>query len=119
MPLNEVARAHVEKASMSIVRFRPAMITVRIGLGRLRLHRRIVAIITAIGVRITRSQVLTICVWVELRAIAGVFDNSLRHSRSCESCRDNSGGANQCEFHLGLLVRWCKDYMGRRLQFGH
>src|SRR5260370_42620708 len=64
----------------------------------------VVAIVTAIGVRIARSQVLTICVRVDRGASAGVFDNGLRQSRRCESCRGNSGGANQCEFHLGLLV---------------
>ena len=38
----------------------------------------VVSIVAAIGVRIARSQVLAICVRVELRAIAGVFDNGLR-----------------------------------------
>ena len=63
-----------------------------------------VSIVAAIGVRIARSQVLAICVRVELRAIAGIFDNGLRQCGSYGSCRDKSGGANQCEFHLGLLV---------------
>src|SRR5260370_41482585 len=88
---------------------RPAILGRRLGLARRRLARGFAGIIPAIGIRITRSQILTICVWVELRAIAGVFDNSLRHSRSCESCRDNSGGANQCEFHLVLLVSFCRE----------
>ena len=59
--------------------------------------------VAAIGVRIARPQVLTICIRVELRAIAGVRDNLLRHGRCCERCGGKSGGANQCEFHLGLL----------------
>jgi hypothetical protein len=29
----------------------------------------------------------------------------LRQRGSCESCRGNSGDANQCEFHLGLHHR--------------
>ena len=60
--------------------------------------------VAAIGVRIARPQVLTICIRVELRAITGVFDDLLRQCGSYGSCRDNSGGANQCVFHLGLLV---------------
>ena len=63
----------------------------------------VVAIVAAVGVRIARSQVLAICIRVELRAIAGVFDNGLRQRGSYESCRGKSGDANQCEFHLGLL----------------
>jgi hypothetical protein len=63
----------------------------------------VVAIVAAVGVRIARSQVLAICIRVELRAIAGVRDNLLRHGRCCERCGGKSGGANQCEFHLGLL----------------
>src|SRR5947208_16664532 len=64
----------------------------------------VVSIVAAIGVRIARSQVLAICVRVELRAIAGIFDNGLRQCGSYGSRCDKSGGANQCEFHLGLLV---------------
>src|ERR1700676_3242198 len=70
----------------------------------------VVAIVTAIGVRIAGPEVLTIGVRVELRAIAGVFDNGLRQRGSCKGCRGNSGGADQCEFHPDLLVgvtkRW-------------
>src|SRR5438067_13732783 len=62
-----------------------------------------VSIVAAISVGISRSQVLAICVRVELRAIAGVFDNSLRQSGSYGSCADKSG-ANQYEFHSGLLL---------------
>ena len=68
-----------------------------------RFHGRVAVLpVAAIGVRIARSQVLAICIRVELRAIAGIFDNGLRQRGSCESCRGKSGGANQCEFHLGL-----------------
>src|SRR3979409_2405443 len=35
-------------------------------------------IVAAIGVRIAWSQVWAICVWIELSAIAGVFDSGLR-----------------------------------------
>jgi hypothetical protein len=71
-----------------------------------RFHGRVAVLpVAAIGVRIARSQVLAICIWVELRAIPGIFDNGLRERGSCESCRGNSGGANQCEFHLGLHHR--------------
>ena len=63
----------------------------------------VAAIVAAIGVRVARSKVLAICVRVELRAIARVFDNGLRQRGSCESCRGKSRGPNQCEFHLGLL----------------
>src|SRR6476660_8395458 len=66
--------------------------------------RVVVLPVAAIGVRIARPQLLTICIRVELRAIAGVFDNLLRQCGSYGSCRDNSGGANQGVFHLGLLV---------------
>jgi hypothetical protein len=65
---------------------------------------QVLSIVAAIGVRIARSQVLAIRVRVELRAIAGIFNNGLRQCGSYGSCRDKSGGANQCEFHLGLLV---------------
>src|SRR5438876_1785612 len=74
----------------------------------------VVSIVAAIGIRIARSQVLAICVRVELRAIAGIFDNLLRHCGSYGSCRDNSGGANQSEFHLGLLVG-LTEKMGTRI----
>src|SRR5882757_6373386 len=87
----------------SIVRFWSAMIAVCVGLGRLRRHPVlpvVVAIVAAIGVRIPRSEVLAICVRIELRAIAGIFYNGLRQRGSCEGCRGNSGGANQCEFHF-------------------
>src|ERR1700730_15213756 len=99
-----------------IVRFRPAMITVGIGLGRLG-HRRIVVIVTAIGIRIARSEILAICVRIELRAIAGVFDNGLRQNGSCKTCRGNRGCADQREFHLGLLAGWCTGYVKSHLQF--
>jgi hypothetical protein len=71
-----------------------------------------VSIVAAISVGISRSQVLAICVRVELRAIAGVFDNSLRQSGSCESCADKSG-ANQYEFHSGLLLGFGSRRWGR------
>jgi hypothetical protein len=58
--------------------------------------------VAAIGVRIARSQVLAICIRVELRAIAGIIDNGLRPRGSCESCHGNSGGAHQYEFHPGF-----------------
>ena len=63
----------------------------------------VVAIVAAIGVRVARSKVLAICIRVELRAIARVFDNGLRQRGSYESGRGKSGGPKQCEFHLGLL----------------
>ena len=65
--------------------------------------RPIVAIVAAIGVRIARPEVLTICVRVELRTIAGVFDNGLRQRGSCESHRGKSSGTYYSEFHSGLL----------------
>src|SRR5882757_3240805 len=64
----------------------------------------VVSIVAAIGVGIARSQILAICVRVELRAIAGVFDDGLRQCGVYGTCRDNSGGANQCELHLDLRV---------------
>ena len=64
--------------------------------------RPIVAIVAAIGVRIARPEVLTICVRVELRTIAGVFDNGLRQRGSCESRRGKSSGTYYSEFHSGL-----------------
>jgi hypothetical protein len=73
-----------------------------IGLSRL---RRIVVIVNAIGVWFARSHVLTICVHVELCAIAGLFDVGLRQNVSGKSGRGNSGGADQIEFHIGLLTR--------------
>src|SRR5882757_8661031 len=57
-----------------------------------------------VGVGIAGTRVLTIGVRVELRAIAGVFDNLLRQHGRCKSCRSDSSDADQCEFHLGLLV---------------
>ena len=73
--------------------------------------------VAAIGVRIARPEVLTICIRVELRAIAGVFDNLLRQCGSCGSCRNNSGGANQRVFHLGLLVGFPTAQDGNSHQF--
>ena len=63
----------------------------------------VVSIVAAIRVGIAGSQVLAICVRIELRAIAGVFDNCLRQCGTCGRCRDKSSGTDQCEFHLGLL----------------
>jgi hypothetical protein len=57
---------------------------------------------------------LAICIRVELRAIARVFDNGLRQRGSYESCRGKSGGPEQCEFHLGLLDI-VKEQMGTRV----
>ena len=76
-----------------------------------------IAIVAAIGVRIARPQVLTICIRVELRAIAGVFDNLLRQCGSYGSCRNNRGGANQRVFHLGLLVGFPRGEDGNTHQF--
>ena len=76
-----------------------------------------ITIIAAIGVRIARPQVLTICIRVELRAIAGVFDNLLRQCGSCGSCRNNGSGANQSVFHLGLLVGFPTAQDGNSHQF--
>ena len=76
-----------------------------------------IAIVAAVGVRIARPQVLTICIRVELRAIAGVFDNLLRQCGSCGSCRNNSSGANQRVFHLGLLVGFPRAQDGNSHQF--
>src|SRR6266478_3052983 len=56
-----------------------------------------------IGCRIARPVVLTIGVRVVLRAIAGFFDDGLRQCGSRESSRGDGGGADPCEFHLGLL----------------
>src|SRR5258705_13332794 len=73
--------------------------------------------VAAIGVRIARPEVLTICIRVKLRAIAGVFDNLLRQCGSCGSCRNNSGGTNQRVFHLGLLVGFPRPEDGNRHPF--
>src|SRR5260370_28811154 len=73
--------------------------------------------VAAIGVRIARPEVLTICIRVELRAIAGVFDNLLRQCGSCGRCRNNSGGANQRVFHLDLLVGFSPEEDGNTHQF--
>src|SRR6266567_4741054 len=54
----------------------------------------VVSIVAAIGVGIAGSEVLAICVRIELRAIAGVFDNRLRECRSYGSRCYNSGGAD-------------------------
>ena len=64
----------------------------------------VVSIVAAIGVRIARSQVLAICVRVELRAIAGIFDNGLRQCESYGSRCDKSGGPINANFISGLLV---------------
>src|SRR5260370_5012350 len=73
--------------------------------------------VAAIGVGMDRPEVLTICIRVELRAIAGVFDNLLRQCGSCGSCRNNSGGANQRVFHLDLLVGFPTGEDGNTHQF--
>jgi len=60
----------------------------------------VVAVLTAVGVNAARSEVWTIGVPVELRAIAGVRDNGLRQSWCYESRRCDRNGADQCELHL-------------------
>jgi hypothetical protein len=74
------------------------------------------AVVAPVGVRVARSKVLAISVRVELRAIAGVFDNGLRQCGSCGR-RDKSRGTNQCEFHLGLswLILDQEEKMGMRV----
>ena len=59
--------------------------------------------VTAIGVRISRPEILTVGVRIELLATAGVFDDRLCQNRCCERCGGNGDSANQCNFHLGLL----------------
>jgi len=80
------------------------MITVRIGLGGL---SRIVVVVNATGIRIARSKISTFFVKARLRELAGAIDNGRDHSRSYESCDDNSG-VDQGAFHLGLLTKWRK-----------
>src|SRR3982751_2232134 len=72
-----------------------------------------VSIVAAIGVRIARSQVLAICVRVELRAIAGIFDNGFRQCGSYGSCRDRAAAPINANF---ILVSWLVllDRMERR-----
>jgi hypothetical protein len=74
----------------------------------------VVAIVAAIGIRVARSKVLAVCIRVELRAIARIFDNGLRQRRSYESCRGKSRDPKQCKFHLGLLDG-AKEQMGARV----
>jgi hypothetical protein len=94
------------------------MVTRRIVMLSVTFPGRVVVLpVTAIGVRIARPEVLTICIRVELRAIAGVFDNLLRQCGSCGSCRNNSGGANQRVFHLDLLVGFPTGEDGNTHQF--
>jgi hypothetical protein len=53
------------------------------------------------GKGIAGSEVLTIGVWIELRAAAGVVDHRLRlHRRHHRACR-NDGRAQHCKFHFG------------------
>jgi hypothetical protein len=80
------------------------MITVRIWLSRL---SRIVVVVNAIGIRIARSEIPTFFVKARLRELAGAIDNGRGHSRSHESCDDNSG-VDQGAFHPGLLTKWRK-----------
>jgi hypothetical protein len=83
------------------------------------LHERVavlpgVALVAAVGMRIARSQVLAICVRIELRTVARVGDCGLRKRRGCGCCRGKRGGANQCESHLGLLEYRHKNKIGIR-----
>ena len=70
--------------------------------------------VTAGGVGIARSEILAIGIRIELGAVAGIFDNGLCHRRCRGRRGEERGGADQCEFHLGLL-QWCKDKMGARV----
>jgi hypothetical protein len=74
------------------------MIAVRIGPSRL---SRIVVVVNATGVRISGSVVSTFFVGVELRELTGAIDNGWSHSKSYESCDDDSG-VDQSTFHIGL-----------------
>ena len=66
----------------------------------------VVAIVAAPGIWITRSQVLAICVGIELCTGAGVGDNRLRRQRRCGEChRDKNGGPDQCGSHLSSPQR--------------
>jgi hypothetical protein len=64
-----------------------------------------VVTVAATRVRVARSVVLAVRIRIELGAPGWIFDNRRRcQSGSCKGCRGDSGGANQCEFHLiGLL----------------
>jgi hypothetical protein len=84
---SEGSKSARQEHQTSIVRFRSAMITVRIGLSLL---RRIVVIVNAIGVRIVRLRALTICVLVEMFAIVGVFDNDLGQTKAASALPLNS-----------------------------
>jgi len=54
--------------------------------------------LVAAGVGISRSLVLAIGIWIELRAIAGIGDHLLRHGRACERRGEDRGGAENFDF---------------------
>ena len=59
--------------------------------------------LVAAGVGISRSLVLAIGVWIELRAIAGIGDHLLRHGGACERRGEDRGGAEILIFVMRFL----------------
>jgi hypothetical protein len=53
--------------------------------------------LVAAGIGASRSPVLAMGIWIELRAVAGIVDDFLRHRRAGERGRENRrGGENSC-----------------------
>jgi len=60
----------------------------------------VVTVVAAIGVRVARSKVLAICIRVELRAIARIFDNGLRQRGSYKAVAARAAAPNNANFIL-------------------
>ena len=98
-PQDVLARAHGRRAAALSMMVRPVA-TLPMMVDRSVAALPVVSIVAAIGVGIAGSQVLAICVRVELRAVAGVVDHGLRQRGSCGD--KSRGCAGQCKFLLHL-----------------
>src|SRR3977135_3093589 len=73
-------------------------------------------IVAAIGVRIAWSQVWAICVWIELSAIAGVFDSGLRVYMVHKGGRQQGCTEHDVFGHWGSLAWVNEKHRGRQVR---
>ena len=75
----------------------------------------------AAGIGISRSLVLAVGVWIELRAIAGIVDDFLRHRGAAERGGEDRRGGEDSEFcHVGTpwMISRAKRPRGRSFRCG-
>jgi hypothetical protein len=99
----DVARPEAAVVFIAVVAVAPAaVVPIAVILPVLLLVMGLALVVTAVAIRIARSLVLAIGVWIELRAIAGIGDDFLRHGGGGEPGCDQCGGAQNSKFcHFG------------------